>query len=65
MFILIRMGKDRKDRDKIGFFVMFIKSTRGMTEKKEALYFHCSSCNNVLHSYYCLTIFYLYFQSNV
>ena len=43
MFILIRMGKDRKDRDKIGFFVRFIKSTWGMTEKKEALYFHRSS----------------------
>ena len=28
MFILIRMGKDRKDRDKIGFFVMFIEITR-------------------------------------
>ena len=43
MFILIRIGKDRKDRDKIGFFVLFIESTWGMTEKKEALYFHCGS----------------------
>ena len=43
MFILIRTGKDRKDRDKIGFFVMFIKSTWGMEEKKEALYFHRGS----------------------
>ena len=25
MFIMIRMGKDKKDRDKIGFFVMFNK----------------------------------------
>ena len=40
MLILIRMGKDRKERDKIGFFVLFIKSTQGgMTEKKMALYF--------------------------
>ena len=43
MYILIRIGKDRKDRDKIGFFVLFIESTRGMTEKKEALYFHHGS----------------------
>ena len=43
MFILIRTGKDRKDRDKIGFFVMFIKLTQyGVTEKKMAL--------NSLHS---------------
>ena len=27
MFILIRTGKDRKDRDKIGFFVIFIEIT--------------------------------------
>ena len=37
------MGKERKDRDKIGFFVLFIESTWGMTEKKEALYFHRGS----------------------
>ena len=44
MFILIRTGKDRTDRDKIGFFVMFIKSTQGgLTEKKMALYFHHGS----------------------
>ena len=34
MFILIRMGKDRKDRDKFGFFVMFIKSTQSGDRKE-------------------------------
>ena len=49
MFILIRTGIDRKERDKIGFFVIFIKSTQGMTEKKKAQYFHRGSYDNVLH----------------
>ena len=44
MFILIRMGKDRKERDKIRFFVLFIIATQGgMTEKKMALYLYCGS----------------------
>ena len=44
MFILIRTGKDRKERDKIGFFVLIINSTQGeITEKKMALSFYRGS----------------------
>ena len=66
MFILIRMGKDR---DKIGFFTMFIELKRyGVIEKKMALYFFAVPkfstliCNKVkfnksdyvYHSSFCL-----------
>ena len=52
MFIFIRTGKDRKERDKIRFFVLFIIATQGwMTEKKMALYLYCSSC----FPHYCIT----------
>ena len=51
MFILIRTGKDRKERDKIGFFVLFIKSTQGrMTEKKMALYFYIFIMVPIFHT---------------
>ena len=52
MFILIRTGKDRKERDKIRFFVLFIIATQGgMTEKKMALYLYHSSH----FPHYCIT----------
>ena len=44
MFILIQTGKNRKERDKIGFFVLFVNSTQGwITEKKMALSFYHGS----------------------
>ena len=51
MFMMIRMGKRKKDRDKDWTLckVLIMLTQYGVSEKKMALYFPCSSCWKVLH----------------